>query len=116
MHSEADHVRKSVRTYVMIGAALFVFTAVTVAVNRVHLAVPFAITVALIIATTKGSMVASVFMHLSREKRWIYAALLLTLAGFIVLLFVPLLTTMDGIGTMSETARAAAEQAARGGH
>src|SRR6266705_1767094 len=104
MHSEADHVKKSIRTYVMIGAALFAFTAITVAVNRVHLAVPFAITVALIIAATKGSMVASVFMHLSREKKLIYAALLLTLAGFIILVFVPLFTVLDGIGTMSDTA------------
>jgi len=115
MHSEADHVKKSIRTYVMIGAALFVFTAITVAVNQVHLAVPFAITVALIIAATKGSMVASVFMHLSHEKKWIYGALLLTLAGFIILVFVPLFTVLDGIGTMSDTARAA-EQAAHAGH
>jgi len=33
MQSEADHVKKSIRTYVMIGAALFVFTGITVAVN-----------------------------------------------------------------------------------
>src|SRR5438034_2857056 len=98
MHSESDHVKKSVRTYVMIGAALFVFTAVTVAVNQVHLAVPFAITVALIIAATKGSMVASVFMHLSDEKKWIYGALLLTVVFFVVLMFVPLLTVSDTIG------------------
>ena len=39
---------------------------------------PLAITVALIIATMKGSMVASVFMHLSHEKQWIYGALMLT--------------------------------------
>ena len=115
MHSEADHVKKSIRTYMMIGGALFIFTAVTVAVNQVHLAVPFAITVALIIAATKGSMVASVFMHLSHEKKWIYGALLLTLVGFMILVFVPLFTVLDGIGTMSDTARAA-EQATHTGH
>jgi caa(3)-type oxidase subunit IV len=116
MHSDADHVKKSIRTYMMIGAALFVFTAITVAVNQVHLAVPLAITAALIIAGTKGSMVASVFMHLSQEKKWIYGALALTVVGFIILLFVPLFTVLDGIGTLSEPARAAAEQAAHGGH
>ena len=68
-------IKKSIRTYLMIGAALFVFTGITVAVNQVHLAVPVAVTVALIIATIKGSMVASVFMHLSHEKKWIYGAL-----------------------------------------
>ena len=71
----------------------------TVAVNQVHLAVPLAITVALIIATTKGSMVASVFMHLSHERKWIYGALILTVIGFFVLLALPVLTINDNIGT-----------------
>ena len=55
VHSDPEAIKKSVRQYMMIGAALFVFTAITVAVNQVHLAVPLAITVALIIATIKGS-------------------------------------------------------------
>ena len=105
----ADHIRKSIRTYMMIGAALFVFTGITVAVNQVHLAVPAAITVALIIAMTKGSMVASVFMHLNHEKKWIYGALLLTIVFFVVLLFLPLATTSDTIGT--PTHRAAPQHA-----
>jgi caa(3)-type oxidase subunit IV len=99
MHSDPAAIRKSVRTYLTIGAALFVGTVITVAVNRVHLAVPLAVTVALIIATTKGSMVASVFMHLSAEKKWIYGALALTLIGFIILMTVPMFTVMDSIGT-----------------
>ena len=99
MHSDPDAIRKTVRTYWMVGAALFVFTAITVAVNQVHLAVPLAITVALIIATTKGSMVASVFMHLSHERRWIYGALILTVIGFFILMTVPMLTMNDNIGT-----------------
>ncbi len=58
MHSDPAEVKKSVRTYLMIGAALLVFTGITVAANLVQLAVPLAITVALIIATIKGAMVA----------------------------------------------------------
>jgi caa(3)-type oxidase subunit IV len=99
MHSDPEAIRKSVRTYLMIGAALFVFTVITVMVNQVHLAVPLAITVALIIATTKGSMVAAVFMHLSHEKKWIYGALILTVIGFLILMAVPSFTVMDSIGT-----------------
>ena len=38
----------------------------------------------------KGSLVASVFMHLSHERKIIYASLLLTVAFFVVLMFVPL--------------------------
>src|SRR6187455_1789930 len=99
MHSDPEAIRKTVRTYWMIGAALFVFTVITVAVNQIHLAVPLAITVALIIATMKGSMVAAVFMHLSHERMWIYGALMLTVVFFIVLMCVPIFTTMDNIGT-----------------
>jgi cytochrome c oxidase subunit IV len=97
-HSAAD-VQKSIRKYLMVGAVLFAGTVITVGANQVHLAVPLAITVALIIATIKGSFVASVFMHLSSERKWIYAALLLTAIGFLVLMTVPMFTVNDGIGT-----------------
>lgn len=118
MHSEADDVKKHVRSYWMIGAALYVFTVITVAVNQVHLAVPFAVTVALIVASMKGYMVASVFMHLNHEKRWIYGALLLTVAFFIVLMTVPMFTLMDTIGTptVHEVSTGAAHPGAEPGH
>ena len=100
----------------MIGAVLFAFTVITVAVNQVHLAIPLAITVALIIAITKGSMVAAVFMHLNHEKKWIYGALLLTVVFFVVLMFLPLLTVSDTIGERSEAALAAGGTAAEAKH
>ena len=86
-------------------AMLMVFTVITVAASRFHLAVPVAITVALIIATMKGSMVAGVFMHLSHEKQWIYGALMLTVVFFIVLLFLPLFTSLDGLAIGSAWTR-----------
>ena len=109
MHSDQEAVKKSIRTYMMVGAALFVFTGITVAVNQIHLAVPMAITVALIIATMKGSMVAGIFMHLSHEKKWIYGSLILTVIGFAILMLVPSLTLNDGIGTPIHVAAPAAE-------
>jgi cytochrome c oxidase subunit 4 len=93
------HSAPPIRKYIFIGAALLVFTGLTVAANQVHLAVPLAVTVALIIAIMKGSMVAAVFMHLSDEKKWIYGALLLTVAFFIVLMTLPIFTIRDTIGT-----------------
>jgi caa(3)-type oxidase subunit IV len=100
MHSDPASVKASLGKYWMIGAALLVFTVITVAVNLVHLSsITLAITVALIIACMKGSMVAAVFMHLSNEKKWIYGALLLTVIGFLILMSVPKFTTMDSIGT-----------------
>lgn len=111
MHSDPAAVKRSIRLYLAIGVALLVFTAITVAANRLHFAVPIAITVALVIAVTKGSMVASVFMHLSNERKWIYGALLLTVVFFLALLALPLFTTMDTIGTTLQ-----ATPAERAGH
>jgi len=108
MHADPEAIKKSIRSYMVIGALLLVFTGVTVVANQFHLAVPLAITVALIIASIKGSMVASVFMHLSHEKKWIYGALLLTVVFFVVLLFLPLLTVGDTIGKPSAWATPAA--------
>jgi cytochrome c oxidase subunit 4 len=113
MHSDQESIKTTIRLYLMIGAALFVFTGITVAVNQVHLAVPLAITIALIIATMKGSMVASVFMHLSHERKWIYAALILTVLGFILVMALPMFTMMDHIGTPIHVAAPAAEHAGR---
>ena len=98
-HSDSGHSGPTVKLYLAIGAALLVFTGLTVGANQLHLAVPAAIAVALIIAIMKGSMVASVFMHLSNERRWIYGSLILTVLFFVVLMTLPLFTTLDGIGT-----------------
>lgn len=98
MQSDPAAIKKSVRSYMVVFVSLMVFTIITVAVSGLHLAVPIAITVALIIAAIKGSMVAGVFMHLSHEKQWIYGALLLTVLFFIVLIFVPLATVSDTTG------------------
>ena len=112
----SDHpvdMSKSIRTYGIVGGLLLVFTIITVAVNQVHLAsVALAITIALIIATMKGSMVGAIFMHLNHEKKWIYGALVLTVVFFIVLILLPNLTVRDTIGTTSPYA-AAAERAAQ---
>src|SRR3954464_12958193 len=114
MQSDPAEIQKSIRKYYAIGGLLFVFTAITVAVNQVHLAVPLAITVALVIATMKGSMVAAIFMHLSHEKKWIYGALILTVVFFAVLMLLPNLSVSDTIGTPSPYT-IAAERAHAGG-
>ena len=105
MQSNPAEVRKSVRHCTIVGAMLLVFTVITVAASQVSLAVPAAIAVALAIAAMKGSMVAGVFMHLSHEKQWIYGALLLTVVFFAVLLLLPVLTALDGIGSQGAWVR-----------
>jgi cytochrome c oxidase subunit IV len=97
MHSDPAEIKKSVRSYMTVFAMLMLFTIITVAASRFHFAVPVAITVALIIAAMKGSMVAAVFMHLSHEKRWVYGTLLLTAVFFLGLLLLPLFTSLDSL-------------------
>ena len=95
----SDHaadIDKHVRIYITVFAALMVLTIVTVAISRFHLPVHQAVTIALIVATIKGSLVACYFMHLISEKKLIYAVLGLTGAFFLVLLALPVLTVHDG--------------------
>ena len=94
-HSAAD-IDRHVRVYITVFVTLMVLTIVTVAISRLHLPVPVAVTIALIVATVKGSLVACYFMHLISEKKLIYAVLLLTVAFFTALLALPVLTVHNG--------------------
>ena len=96
-HDSVDEIKKSVKTYFMIFGALMVLTIITVGVSYVHLPVAAAVTVALIVATIKGSLVALYFMHLLHERKVIYWVLTLTVIFFIFMMFVPLLTNSDKI-------------------
>jgi cytochrome c oxidase subunit IV len=95
----SDHavdIDKHVRVYITVFVSLMALTIITVAISRFHLPVPIAVTVALLVAIIKGSLVACYFMHLISEKKLIYAVLVLTGAFFVVLLFLPVLTVHDG--------------------
>jgi cytochrome c oxidase subunit 4 len=94
-----DHavdIDKHVKVYITVFVALMVLTIVTVAISRLHLSEPIAVTVALIVAIIKGSLVACYFMHLISEKRLIYAVLVLTAVFFVVLLALPSFTHANG--------------------
>ena len=92
----AADIDRHVKVYITVFVALMVLTIVTVAISRVHLPVPIAVTVALLVATIKGSLVACYFMHLIDEKKLIYAVLLVTVAFFIALMALPVLTVHNG--------------------
>jgi cytochrome c oxidase subunit 4 len=103
-HAGHDDIRNHVKTYYMVFGALMALTIITVAVSYVELATPLAVTVALIVAVIKGSLVALFFMHLAHERKIIYWALTLTVIFFIFLMFVPLFTNLDRItGTIPGT-------------
>jgi cytochrome c oxidase subunit 4 len=92
----AADIDRHVRVYITVFVVLMVLTIVTVAVSRYHLPVPVAVSVALLVATIKGSLVACYFMHLISEKKLIYAVLALTAFFLMVLLALPVLTHSDG--------------------
>lgn len=91
----AVDIDQHVRSYVAVFVALMALTAMTVgAWYFLDLSVGATITVALVIAIVKGSLVACVFMHLISERKLIYWVLTLTVAFFFVLLLVPMLTSI----------------------
>jgi cytochrome c oxidase subunit IV len=87
---------KQVKIYITVFVSLMALTLITVAVSYLHLPPVLAIGVALLVATIKGTLVACYFMHLIAEKKLIYAVLIITVAFFVVLLALPVLTVSDG--------------------
>jgi cytochrome c oxidase subunit 4 len=95
----SDHavdIDKHVRVYITVFVALMVLTIVTVAVSYLDLATPMAVSVAVLIALVKGSLVAGYFMHLISEKKLIYAVLAVTVVFFAALLALPVVTHSNG--------------------
>lgn len=111
------HASHDVGIYYKVFGALLVLTVATVAANRVHLAIPIAVTIALIIAVFKGSLVASFFMHLIAESNQIYRVLILTVIFFIAMMFLPLLGLFSTpTGTQHRSPLTPAAQATSEGH
>jgi len=96
--AHAHDVQKHVKVYIAVFVALAILTAATVYVASLEHSVALAVTVALFIATVKGSLVASYFMHLITEKKFIYGLLLFTLIFFVGLIFLPLAAFYDQSG------------------
>jgi caa(3)-type oxidase subunit IV len=79
MADTPEAVRKSIRTYLLIGAILFGGTILTVMVATMPILDRGAhgfdkvdCMIGLAIAATKASLVAAVFMHLNHEKKTVY--------------------------------------------
>lgn len=96
--TNTGEIKKHAKIYVMVFVALLALTLITVTISSLHLGIAAAVTVALIIAAMKGSLVASFFMHLISEKKVIYLALILTAIFLLALLFLPLTAFYDRIG------------------
>lgn len=84
-----EAIKKEIRRYLIVFAALAVLTVVTVGISQFHLPTWQAVTLALVVATVKGSLVAAFFMHLLSERKLIYAVLVMTVFFFGVLMWGP---------------------------
>lgn len=93
-HTDID---RQVRTYILVFVTLMALTIITVTISRLHLPIPAAITIALIVAVIKGGLVASYFMHLISERKLIYWVLGVTVAFFFAVLLLPLWSHFDPI-------------------
>ena len=88
------------RTYLTVFGALAILTVVTVTVGYLSLPVGAAIVIALSIASLKGALVVSFFMHLISEQKSILWLLLLTLGLLLVLIFILVVAFYDHAGTI----------------
>ena len=84
-----EEIKHHVKTYVIVFVALAFLTIVTVAISYLDLGVGASVALALVVASVKGALVASYFMHLIDEKVTIYWTLIVTVAMFLILMFLP---------------------------
>ena len=90
--SEREHFKQHIRVYMMVFVALAVLTVVTVGISYLDLSTGWAITVAMIVATAKASLVAGYFMHLVSEQAVVRWLLVLSAALLVFLFALPLAT------------------------
>ena len=93
MADSPEEIQKHVKTYMMVGAALFVGTVLTVVVAKITPS----ITIGLSIACVKASLVALIFMHLNHERPIIYKILLFTVFFFIGLMLLTIMALYDPV-------------------
>lgn len=93
---DSHDVSRHIKAYLAVFTALAFFTIVTVAASWLDVSKGLGIGIALAIAATKASLVATIFMHLKWERSAaIWGTLILCAFFFLVLIFVPMLVAND---------------------
>jgi caa(3)-type oxidase subunit IV len=96
MADSPELIKKSIKTYTIIGLVLFIFTGITVAVATVpaldigvHGFDVWDMILGLLIASFKATLVGYIFMHLNHEKKaiyWIFFGAIVFFAFMIILI------------------------------
>lgn len=89
------------KNYLKVLWALFALTIVTVAISRMDLGRGGNITVGLLVATIKATLVVLFFMHLKYEARWWAGVVLFPLTLVLIIIFANLPDT--GFGDFTTT-------------
>ncbi len=104
MADSPDEIKKTQKKYMMVGAALFIGTVVTVMVATIpaldvggHGFDHWDMWLGLAIATAKVSLVMYFFMHLNHEKPWVYWLFGFGIVGAIALAGLLFLAKFDPI-------------------
>ena len=100
--SKGDHmedIQHHVKVYINVFIALAILTVVTVAVSFLDVSFIEAFFIAITVATIKGSLVLSYFMHLLEEKPAVIWILVTTMVTFLILMFIPLISLTDQANT-----------------
>lgn len=99
--TESGHGRADTRIYLLVFLWLAAFTVITVALSYLHLPKRTAIPLALLVATTKASIVGAYFMHLRVERRVVFAIIGVAVFFIIALVMIPWLDTRGLAGQVS---------------
>ena len=91
----SDDIQHHVKIYINVFIALAILTVVTVAVSFLDVSFIEAFFIAITVATIKGSLVLSFFMHLLEEKPAVIWILATTMVAFLILMFIPLISLTD---------------------
>ena len=93
MADSPEEIQKHVKTYMTVGAILFVCTVLTVVVAKITPS----IIVGLGIASFKAGLVAFIFMHLNHERSMIYKILVFTFFFFLGQMVLTLMALYDPV-------------------
>ena len=92
---QVEDIQHHIKIYMNVFIALAVLTLVTVAVSFLKVSFIEAFFIAITVATIKGSLVLSYFMHLLDEKPAVIWILATTMIAFLILMFIPLISMTD---------------------
>ncbi|MGF1655852.1 MAG: cytochrome C oxidase subunit IV family protein [Verrucomicrobiales bacterium] len=100
MADDVESLKKHIRTYLLVFAALGVLTVLTVWASYLPVSTAWHVVIALFIASIKAGLVAAFFMHLTSEKKLIYQIMIFTVFFFLGLIFLTILAYKDHIPSL----------------